>query len=140
MQWLNQDAFTVNGFQLGGYPNSCPGQCAGPGTANADVSAMKNWSLPLKGKHLFTEGAKLQLRIEMFNLTNHPMFRFNNNHLAYTAYGTADGSATGTVTGYIADDHTLQGTNLQKGSNLGQSPFLYNIGNRLIQYALKFIF
>jgi hypothetical protein len=139
-QWLNQSAFTVNGFQLGGYPNAGPGQCAGPGTADADVSAMKNWNLPFKGKHFFTEGAKLQFRLELFNLANHPMFRFTNHNLGFTALGTADGTPNGAVTGYIDDNHVLQGTTLQKGSTLGQPPFLNNIGNREIQYALKFIF
>ncbi|ABF39913.1 Cna B-type protein [Candidatus Koribacter versatilis Ellin345] len=139
-QWLNQSAFTANGFPLGGYPNSGPGQCAGPGTANADVSAMKNWNLPIHGKHFFTEGAHLQFRFELFNLANHPMFRFNNNHLTYTATGYANGATSGPVNGYIADDGTIQGTSLVQGSTLGQPGFLNNIGNREIQYALKFIF
>jgi hypothetical protein len=137
LQWLKQSAFTFNGFPLGGYPNAGPGQCAGPGTADVDLSFSKNWELPLKGKRFFVEGAKLQFRFEIFNLTNHPMFRFNNTNLTYAATGV-DSNAV--VTGYVAPDNTIQGTQLVKGSTLGQPPFLNNIGNREIQYALKFIF
>jgi hypothetical protein len=137
LQWLNQSGFTFNGFPLGGYPNAGPGQCAGPGTADVDLSFSKNWELPLKGKRFFVEGAKLQFRFEIFNLTNHPMFRFNNTNLTYAATGV---DSNGVVVGYVAPDNTIQSTQLVKGSTLGQPPFLNNIGNREIQYALKFIF
>jgi hypothetical protein len=96
----------------------------------------------MKGKRLFTEGAKLQLRIESFNLVNHPMFRFNNTHLSYAATGTGgqrdDGSTI--VTGYISPTNTVEGTNLTPGSQFGQPPFLNNLGNREIQYSLKLVF
>jgi len=138
---MNQSAFTFNGFPLGGYPNAGPGQCAGPGTQDVDLSFSKNWELPLKGGRFFTEGAKLQFRFEVFNVANHPMFRFNNTNLTYAATGNpTDQNGNATVVGYIGSDNTIQGTQLVKGSTLGQPPFLNNLGNREIQYALKFIF
>lgn len=141
LQWLNQSGFSFNGFPLGGYPNAGPGQCAGPGTADVDLSFSKNWELPLKGKRFFAEGARLQFRFEVFNLANHPMFRFNNTNLSYAAIGNpTDQNGVTTVTGYIGADNTIQGTQLLQGSTLGQPPFLNNLGNREIQYALKFIF
>jgi hypothetical protein len=142
-QWVNQAGFTFNGFPLGGYPNAGPGQCPGPGTRDLDLSISKNWNLPIKGKHFFTEGAKLQFRIESFNLFNHPMFRFNNTNLSYAATGEPGGTnANGspTVTGFVSPQNTVEGTVLTKGSAFGKPPFLNNLGNREIQYALKIIF
>jgi hypothetical protein len=135
-QWLNPEGFTYNGFPLGGYPNSGTGQCPGPGVEDMDFSLMKNWELPIKGKRIFTEGARLQLRIEMFNAFNHPMFRFNNTNLSYAATGAVNG----VVTGYITPDNKIAGTVLTPGSTFGKPPLLSNLGNREIQYALKFIF
>jgi hypothetical protein len=142
-QWLNPAAFTANGFPLGGYPNAGPGQCAGPGTADIDLSLSKNWELPIHGKHFFTEGARLQFRLETFNLLNHPMFRFSNTDLTYhaaTCIQQPNGGPCTGVAGYIGADNTIQGTHLVQGSTLGNAPFLNNLGNREIQYALKFIF
>jgi hypothetical protein len=34
----------------------------------------------------------------------------------------------------------VQGTTLKAGSTFGNTPFSSNLGNREIQYALKFIF
>ena len=34
----------------------------------------------------------------------------------------------------------VQGTTLQTGSSFGNTPLLSNLGNREIQYALKFVF
>ncbi len=135
-QWVDQGSFTFNGFTLGGYPNNGPGQCAGPNTSDLDMGISKNWALPLKGRRIFTEGAKLQFRFESFNLLNHPMFRFNNTNLSYAATGVQGG----VVNGYIASDNTIVGTTLTQGSHFGQPPFLNNLGNREIQYSLKLIF
>ena len=143
LQWLNTAAFTFNGFPLGGYPNAGPGQCPGPGTSDVDLSFSKNWNLPIQGKRFFTEGVKLQFRIETFNLFNHPMFRFNNQNLTYAATGTVpnpDPTAPPIVTGFVSSQNTVEGTVLTPGSTLGQPHFLNNVGNREIQYALKFIF
>jgi len=143
LTWINQAGFSYNGFPLGGYPNAGPGQCPGPSTRDVDFSLSKNWGLPVKGSHLFTEGLKLQFRIEMFNAFNHPMFRFNNTNLSYAGTGLVSAetaTAPQVVTGYLSPQNTIQGTVLTPGSHFGQPPFLNNLGNREIQYALKLIF
>jgi hypothetical protein len=61
------------------------------------------------------------------------MFRYgsssadSNVNLAYTGTG-----------GQIVNG-VVQGTTMQPG-NFGKTPFLNNLGNREVQYALKFIF
>jgi hypothetical protein len=142
LTWINQGGFSFNGFPLGGYPNAGPGQCPGPGTRDVDFSVSKNWEMPVKGTHFFTEGLKMQFRIEMFNAFNHPMFRFNNTNLSYAGTGQFFDPQQGkqVVTGYVSPQNTIEGTVLTPGSNFGKPPFLNNLGNREIQYALKFIF
>ncbi len=127
LQFLNPGAFTFNGFELGGYPNTGPGQCSGPATADADFSIDKNWNLPWHGGRIFGEAARIQFRLEMFNVFNHPMFRFNGANLNYQTNG-----------GQIVNN-VIQGTSLQTGSPFGHTPFASTIGNREIQYALKLI-
>jgi hypothetical protein len=154
-QWLNPAGYTANGFALGGYPNAGAGQCAGPGLNDLDFSFNKNWQLPVrKGTLFFSEGLRLQFRLEFFNALNHPMFRFNGTNQTYAAWGTTDGGPPTTangnavsaanpyinLSGYIGSGNVVQGTNLQQGSQFGQPKFLSNLGNREIQYALKFIF
>jgi len=78
-QWLNPLAFTWNGYQLGTFGNTGPGQCAGPPIDNTDFALMKNWRL--------SERVKMQFRAEMFNLFNHPQFRFAGNNLAFNVPG-----------------------------------------------------
>jgi hypothetical protein len=127
LQFLNPNAFTYNGFALGGYPNTGPGQCAGPGTADFDFSINKNWNLPWRGGRFFGETSRLQFRLEMFNVFNHPMFRFNGQNLSYQSDG-----------GQIVNN-VIQGSTLQAGSQFGHTPLASTIGNREIQYGLKLI-
>jgi hypothetical protein len=77
--WLNPKAFTWDGFKLGTFGNSGPGVCAGPPVDNVDFAIVKNWKM--------TERLKLQLRLEMFNVFNHPQFRFNGATLAFNSPG-----------------------------------------------------
>jgi hypothetical protein len=131
LKWINPDAFTFNGYVVGQAPQSGIGQCPGPGIQNVDFSLNKNWSL---AGHLFGEHPQLQFRMEFFNLFNHPMFRFggssadSNSNLSFVATG-----------GQVVNG-VIQGTKLQQGSQFGNTPFLSNLGNREIQYALKFVF
>jgi hypothetical protein len=131
-QFINPAAFTMNGYVIGQAPQSGIGQCHGPGIADVDFSLDKNWSL--KEMHL-GESAYLQFRLEFFNLFNHPMFRYgaasadSNTNLHYVASG-----------GYIDKNGVVQGTKLTTGSPFGNTPFLSNLGNREIQYALKLVF
>jgi hypothetical protein len=93
-----------------------------------DFALDKNWRLPKLG-----EQAKLQFRLEFFNLFNHPMFRYGGSsldsvtNLHYTAQGGQ--LVNGVITG-----STLQNT------SFGATPLTSNLGNREIQYALKLIF
>ncbi len=129
-QWINPAAFTMNGYVLGQPPQSGIGQCHGPGIRDVDFSLDKNWGIPV---HL-GENPHLQFRLEFFNLFNHPMFRFgsssadSNTNLTFQADG-----------GQIVNG-VVQGTKLHVGSAFGRTPYLNNLGNREIQYALKFIF
>jgi len=54
-QWLNPKAFTWEGFQTGGYPNTGPGACSGPGVQDVDYSISKNWPMPFHGSKYFGE-------------------------------------------------------------------------------------
>jgi hypothetical protein len=132
-QWLNPAAFTWDGYQLGTFGNSAPGICPGPPVDNVDFAILKNWKT--------TERTKLQFRIEMFNVFNHPQFRFNGANLAYNVTGTIPVDASG------ADCRNapftcvaIKGGALAPGNTFGQPQFSSQSGNREIQYALKFIF
>jgi hypothetical protein len=134
-QWLNQKAFTWNGFKTGGYPNSGPGTCSGPGVADVDFSVLKNWNLPFHGAKMFGEKSRLQFRLEFFNLFNHPMFRntdtgFNVNGgiIQNGVYSCAANGVAGTSDCALSNN----------GFGVAKTPS--NIGNREIQYALKLIF
>jgi hypothetical protein len=129
LQLINPNAFTFNGYVLGQRPFGDTGQCHGPGIRDVDFSLDKNWGIPRLG-----EAAKLQFRLEFFNLFNHPMFR----------YGSSSGDSNANVN-YVASggqvvNGVVTGTTLQGGSSFGNTPFLNNLGNREIQYALKLIF
>jgi hypothetical protein len=128
LQYINPNAFTMNGYVLGQRPFGDTGQCFGPNTRDVDFALDKNWRLPKLG-----EQAKLQFRLEFFNLLNHPMFRYgsssldSNANVKYTAQG-------GQVVNGVITGSTLQ------NSSFGVTPFTSNLGNREIQYALKIIF
>ena len=132
-QWLNPLAFTWDGYKLGTFGNAGPGQCAGPPIDNVDFALMKNWRL--------TERVKMQFRAEMFNVFNHPQFRFNGSNLSFNAKGTTVVDASGapcksTPTTCVA----LSGGTLDPTVKFGQPQDSSQSGNREIQYALKFIF
>jgi len=158
-QWLNPKAFTWDGYKLGGFGNSSPGVCAGPPVDNVDFAIVKNWKM--------TERLKLQLRLEMFNIFNHPQFRFNGANLGWNALASACQAGTnanpcminGTpkVAGFDGGTYpvdasgapckntpatcaALKGGILNPNVNFGQPQFSSQSGNREIQYALKFIF
>jgi len=128
-QWLNQNAFTWDGFKLGGYSNAAPGSCTGPGVQDVDFSILKNFPLPFHGSKYFGEKSRVQFRMEFFNLLNHPLFRFNGQNLGFTSNG-------GTIKNGVIDCSTC--TNGSSTFGLANTPS--NIGNREIQYALKLIF
>jgi hypothetical protein len=56
----------MNGFKLGTIGNAPIGDCLGPPTRTVDTSLAKNIRL--------TERLRVQLRIDAFNLFNHPQY------------------------------------------------------------------
>jgi len=128
LHYINSNAFTMNGYVIGQAPAGQIGQCHGPNMRDVDFSLDKNWGIPKLG-----EKAKLQFRLEFFNLFNHPMFRYgsssadSNQNLHFV--GTGGQIVNGVVTG---------STPLSNG--FGNTPLSSNLGNREIQYALKVIF
>ncbi|MGH9603808.1 MAG: carboxypeptidase regulatory-like domain-containing protein [Terriglobales bacterium] len=128
VQWLNPNAFTWNGFDLGTNGNTGPGQCSGPPTRTLDLAFDKNWKLPWFGG----DTARLQFRFEIFNAFNTPQFRDVN--LEYNVQGSA---ACGGTDVLVANDQ-FQGATLCNGS-FGKAR---NVGrlNREMQYGLKLIF
>jgi hypothetical protein len=138
-QWLNPAAFTWSGFQLGGTSNTGPGQCAGPPTNDVDFALDKNWAWPWKNK-LFGENARIQLRLESFNLFNHPQFRFNSANLSYNVTGAKAVDAGGGPCSATSTACSIQGGTLDPSAVFGRPQFTSLIGNREIQYGLKIIF
>jgi len=130
LRWINPAAFTMDGYVLGQAPASQTGQCHAPPIRDVDFAIDKNWGLP----KILGENAKLQFRLEFFNLFNHPMFRYTGASLDSGANLHFVGQGGQVVNGVVT------GTTLQAGSTFGNTPFSSNIGNREIQYALKVIF
>ena len=67
LQWLNPNAYTMNGFEIGKLGSSGYGICTAPGNANVDFSLRKNFKI--------TERLKMQFQLDFFNLFNHPQYR-----------------------------------------------------------------
>jgi len=69
-QWLNPAAWTLDGHQIGTNGTSGRGVCNGPGFFQWDAALYKNFEL--------TDRVKLQLRAEIFNVTNRTNFIVGN--------------------------------------------------------------
>jgi hypothetical protein len=134
-QWLNKQAFTWEGFKLGGYPNSGQGACSGPGVQDVDFSISKNWAMPFHGNKLFGEKSRIQFRLEFFNLLNHPMFRDTEIHFDVNGGKFTNSTYSCAANGVAGATSCLIGN-----SNFGLANTPSNIGNREIQYALKILF
>jgi len=131
LQYINagvKGAFTMNGYVLGQRPFGDTGQCHAPNTRDVDFALDKNWRLPMLG-----EQAKLQFRLEFFNLFNHPMFRYGGSSLDSNSNLHVVGQGGTVVNGVVT------GTTIQSNGS-GNTPLSSNLGNREIQYALKIIF
>jgi hypothetical protein len=134
-QWLNPAAFSWDGYQLGTFGNSGPGQCAGPPIDDVDFSISKNWRLGGEDSK-----KRVQLRFEMFNVFNHPQFRFSGTNLSVNWAGSTPVDASGadcsnnpTSCASVVGGHAI-------ANNFGKAQFTSQSGNREIQYALKFYF
>jgi hypothetical protein len=65
-QWLNPNAFTLDGFELGKFGDSGRGVCDGPGFFQVDLALYKNIKV--------SNRVKAQLRFEVFNVFNRVNF------------------------------------------------------------------
>jgi hypothetical protein len=65
-QWLNPNAFTMNGVKIGQNGDAGVGICTGPGNSDVDISLRKNFKI--------TERLKMQFQLDFFNVLNHPQY------------------------------------------------------------------
>ena len=136
-QWLNPNAYTMNGFELGKIGSSGVGICTGPGNSDVDSSLRKNFKL--------TERVRMQFQFDFFNLFNHPQYQASalNVGLNFTAPNTAalpefkDAAGNGTTS--IANAVSIQNTTLNPGT-FGYATQSRENGWRQLQYGLKFTF
>jgi hypothetical protein len=130
-QWYNPAAFTLDHYALGTFGNERTGSCTGPGIANTDFSAYKNFKI--------TERVTVQFRMEFYNLFNKAQFRADqiNSQLAGNAVACVnanpDPACAGHATNTVAWNFAANGNN-----TFGQSSG--DRGPREIQYALKISF
>jgi hypothetical protein len=74
-QWLNPNAFTLTGFELGTIGTAHRGECYGPGLAQTDLAIYKNFAVPFIKSRWTSEKMTIQFRAEMFNVFNNAQFR-----------------------------------------------------------------
>lgn len=143
VSWLNPNAFSVDGFQLGQIGNSGIGICSGPPTRNVDLGVDKNFKL--------TERIRMQFRMEFFNLFNHPLYTagdvINNATINFNApvFGDANGNVVVPSTDPATKGQLIGATQILSAtpaptSNFGNAQSIRENGYRQIQYALKIIF
>lgn len=136
-QWLNPNAYTMNGFKLGQIGSSGVGICSGPGNNNVDFSLRKNFSL--------TERFKMQFSFDFFNLFNHPQYQASaiNMGLDFTSPNTAATpefvTAGGAGTTSLSNAVAIQNTTLNPGT-FGFAGQSRENGWRQMQYGLKIFF
>jgi hypothetical protein len=166
-QWLNPNAYTVNGLQIGQLGSSGVGICSGPGNSDVDLSLRKNFKI--------TERIKMQFQLDFFNLFNHPQYQASAIKMNWdfntptrtpgvpssALYADKNGNpifpsasvpkSTGcNATTRLADPNGLAGeqlcaasiinTTFNPGQNFGLATQTRENGWRQIQYGLRFTF
>ena len=132
-QWYNPAAFTLDHYQLGTFGDERTGSCTGPGIANTDFSAYKNFKV--------TERVNVQFRMEFFNFFNKAQFRADqiNQQLAGSAVAcTATTPCAGYATNTVQYNFASNGN--QNFGQAGSNGSPGDRGPREIQYALKITF
>jgi hypothetical protein len=128
--FINPNAFTLVGYKIG---ETIPQRstCLGPPTKNVDFSIYKNFTPTWLTGSFLGEGARIQLRLEMFNAFNTTQFRGDSLPLVFydgfIQCGTAQCSPSNNTI-------TSAGVN----GNFGRA--FTTKGAREIQYALKLVF
>jgi hypothetical protein len=119
-QWLNPNAWTLVGYELGGTSQMARrGECEGPEFFQVDLSFYKH--IP------FTERIEAQLRFEIFNLTDETNFILVDTTLDPTSV-TLDGPT----------DQATQVTDFERSGTFGQA---FGVRDpRQIQIGLKLSF
>ncbi len=136
-QWLNPNAYTMNGFLLGKIGTSGVGICSGPGNSDVDLSLRKNFKV--------TERVKMQFSFDFFNLLNHPQYQASNLNMGlnFDAPNTAalpefkDAAGNGTTS--LSNAVSIQNTTLNPGT-FGYATQSRENGWRTLQYGLKISF
>ncbi len=131
--FVNRAAFTLVGYRIG-EPGTAPrGACLGSPIKNVDLSFYKNFTPKFLTSSFFGEAARVQFRIEMFNLFNTAQFRGDSIGTDFynglVQCGNAPCSATNNVITAVLG---------QPQSNFGVAG--QTRGGREIQYALKLNF
>jgi hypothetical protein len=92
--WYDPTAFVAPSTPR--YGNAGRGILYGPGTDQWDLSAIKNFAV--------TEHLRAQIRLDAFNVFNHPQFGFPNQTI-----NSSNPAATFTgITSTVADNRDLQ--------------------------------
>ncbi|MGI8470321.1 MAG: carboxypeptidase regulatory-like domain-containing protein [Pyrinomonadaceae bacterium] len=142
--FVNPNAFSLVGMKIGQPGDSSRGQCSGPPTKNVDVSLYKNFSPKWLTNSFFGEAARIQFRLEAFNVFNTPQFTGDLNSTFYDGYivcGNAPCSPTNNlVTGMVRRSLTNPNVLIPAGPNPNFGIAGQTRGGREIQYALKFTF
>jgi len=78
-QWFNTSCFQQTTDATGTFGNTGRNTVRGPGQFNIDLSAIKNTNIG---------GVQTEVRLEVFNILNHPQFANPNGQLGNSAFGT----------------------------------------------------
>ena len=103
-QWINSADFAPNA--IGTYGNSGKNGLRSPGFFNTDLSAIKNLGL---------KQVSLQLRADIFNVTNHPNFGAPNNNESSPGFGQIGGTLGSNAYGGTTSYGTSQPRIMQFG-------------------------
>ncbi len=103
-QWINSADFAPNA--IGTYGNSGKNGLRSPGFFDTDLSAIKNLGL---------KQVSLQLRADIFNVTNHPNFGAPNNNESSPGFGQIGGTLGSNAYGGTASYGTSQPRIMQLG-------------------------
>ena len=139
-QWLNPNRYTMNGFKLGTVGTAPVGDCLGPPTNTIDTSLSKNFTL--------TERLHMQLRMDAFNLFNHPQYanpgggaNTGGVSIGFNGPNSAGSpeflTAAGVPTTNLANAATIQNTTPNAGA---ATVGTLSDRSREFQYSIRFTF
>jgi Carboxypeptidase regulatory-like domain/TonB dependent receptor-like, beta-barrel/TonB-dependent Receptor Plug Domain len=106
-QWINPADFTVNA--VGTYGNIGKNGLRSPGFFNTDFSAIKNTTF---------KRVNLQLRADIFNITNHPNFAAPDNNVSDPGFGQIGGTLGSGAYGGPTSYGTAQPRIMQFGAKM----------------------